>query len=124
MKDTKSRTNTILAMAGLCGLLAFPSIGFAENKAPMSIEAMALSAAATPEQHEALAAYFREKAADARKVVKTHRQMAARVNNKSKGYGAGMVRHCTALADAAENEATAYDALAALEDEEAKATAK
>lgn len=124
MNTTKLGTITIIGAAGLVAALALPSIGRAEQKATLSIEALATETATTAAQHEALAAYYRGKAADARAVVKTHRDMAASFVSKADTGMTSMRAHCERLASAAEQEAVEYDALAAVQDAEAKKAAK
>ena len=124
MDRVNHRTNAIVAAAGLCSLLALPSAGSAEDKEPMSIEALAEQSATTAAQHEALAAYYRGKAQNARAEVRRHRSMALSFNSKSAGAEAGMRMHCDRLADAAQQSATEYDAMAAIHDEEAKKAPK
>src|SRR5688572_1699967 len=121
MNGMTHRTNTIIAMAGLCALLGLPSLSNAADNAPLSIEALAEQAATTPAQHEALATYYRGKADEARAEVTKHRQMALSFPAKS---GSGMTAHCNNLAEAAQKTAVEYDAMAALHDEEAKKAAK
>jgi hypothetical protein len=121
MIGTNTPTNTIIAVAGLCALLAVPSLAVAADKALPSIEALAEQAATTPAHHEALAAYYRGKAEAARGEVNHHREMALSFSSKG---GSGMQAHCQSLVDAAQKSATAYDAMAAMHDEEARKTAK
>jgi hypothetical protein len=122
MTTTNHSTNTIVAVAALCALLALPSLTIAaEAKATPSIEALAEQAASTPAQHEALAAYYRGKADAARAEAERHKEMA--VSFPSKG-ASGMQAHCQALTDAAQKSAAAYDAMAAIHDETAKKATK
>lgn len=109
--------NVALAAAGLCALVALPSPGMAESKETKSLEVMAAEGATTPEQHQALAAFYRQKAADARAVVRDHKLMAASYHTKSPEGQSGMSAHCAGLADAAQKEATEYNAMAAEHEE-------
>lgn len=110
----------LLLAAGLGILFAQPFAIAAQAEEPKSLEALAAESASTPAQHQALAAYYRQKAAAAREEVKTHRTMALSYSSRSAGAAAGMRAHCDNLAKAAEQQATEYDALAALHDAEAK----
>ena len=121
MNTNNHRTNAIFAAAGLCALLAVPSLSGAADKALPSIEQLAEQAATTPAQHEALAAYYRGKAEEARAEVTKHKEMALSFSSKS---GGGMQGHCNGLADAAQKAATEYDGMAAVHDQEAKTAAK
>lgn len=121
MIRTNQTTHAILTAAGLCALLVLPASAFAADKATPSIETLAEQAATTPAQHEALAAYYRGKADAARAEAKRHQEMA--VNFPSKG-GTGMQAHCQALTEAAQKSATAYDAMAAIHDEQARTATK
>lgn len=124
MDSMNHRMNPVLAAAGLCALLAAPSVVTAEDKEQISIEALAEEAANTPAKHEALAAYYREKAADARAEMTRHRSMALSFSSHSVGAEAGMAMHCDRLAKAAQQAATEYDAMAAIHDAKAKKPAK
>ena len=50
------------------------------------------------------------------RVLTLHRQMAVSFSSRSAGAEAGMESHCDRLADAAQQSATEYDALAAFHD--------
>jgi len=117
------QTNAIIALTGLCALLALPAMGFAGESAK-SLEAIAAETATTAAQHQALAAYYREKAADQRAVVKTHKDMAASFVSKADTGASNMRAHCESLGKAAEQLAAEYDAMAAVQDEEAKKAGK
>lgn len=84
-----------------------------------SLESIVVQSASTPEQHRALAEYYRGKARDARADVARHKQM-------SRTYSIGNVRraremreHCDKLAAAYEAAAVEYEALAAEHESEA-----
>jgi hypothetical protein len=105
------------------------ALAFALCAAPMAVSAgedhdleeMMVETAATPAQHEALAAHFRARAESARREAARHRAMG-------KAYAGGrMARspsppstHCTKLANMFDEQATEYDALAAAHEAEAK----
>ena len=112
--------NTLLAAAGFCGLLALPAIGVAEDKAARSIEELAAESATTPAQHQALAAYYREKATRARREVTRYRAMPIGFNGRSPGAEAGVRATYDRLAEAAKKAAIQADSIAAFHDAEAK----
>lgn len=124
MNASRTTTIAILAAAALFTTLALPAVGQAADKETLSIEALAEQSATTAAQHEALAAYDRQKADEARAEVKKHRQMAVSFSSRSPGAEAGMAAHCARLADAAQQTANEYDAMAAFHDAEAKKAAK
>jgi hypothetical protein len=121
MRNRNLGTNTIVAVAALCSLLALPSATPAADQATVSLEALAEQSATTAAQHESLAAYYRGKAGAARAEAKNHQSMA--LSFPSKG-SSGMQAHCQNLADAAQKAATSYDAMAAIHDEEATKAGK
>ncbi len=125
MNSTNYRMNVTLAAAGLCATLALPSFGIAEDKEPMSIESMAEAAAKTPEQHQALAAYYQGKAKDARAEAQRHVGMAESFGSSHAGVGQpAMKLHCDSLAKAAQQQAADYDAMAAEHEAMAKKATK
>ena len=124
MNILKNNTLTVLSAAGLFAMLVVPAIGMAEDKQTVSIEVLAEQSATTAEQHQSLAAYYHQKAEDARAEVKKHRQMAVSFSSRSAGAEAGMKSHCDNLADAARKSAIEYDAMAAEHEAEAKKAAK
>ena len=125
MDRTNRRMNLVVTAAGLCAMLALPSVGTADDKQLPSIEAMAVAAAKTPEQHMALAAYYREKAAGARADAQRHVGMAeAFVNARSANTLPAMRQHCDSLAKAAREQAATYDAMASEHEAEAKKAGK
>jgi hypothetical protein len=109
---------TFLGAAGIAVLLALPVPAFsAESK---SLEALAAESATGAEQHQALAAYYKDKASAARAEAKSHQGMALSYSSHSAGAAAGMTSHCNNLAKAATSAAAEYDALAAFHESEAK----
>lgn len=67
-----------------------------------------------PEQHQALASYYKEKAADAKKDLEVHRSMKKGFTTNSKFAGAygGMQSMCDELIKSDEAAIKAYDAMA------------
>ena len=78
-----------------------------------------LESAKTAADHEALAAYFRDKASAARRVAQRHQAML--VARTSKGPSPWHA-HCTRLIKAYKKQATDYDSLAAVQEKMAKDT--
>jgi hypothetical protein len=98
--------------------LAPPALVFAAEAEP--IESLIIKMASTPEQHRALADYYREKAAAARAAVATHKSMAASYAGGKLAHRAQMQEHCNKIIAANEALAKEYDALAAMHDADAK----
>jgi hypothetical protein len=104
-------------------LLALSGAAVAADSSTKSVEQIATEAATTPEQHQTLADFYKQKAADAREEATKHRNMASTLVSRSPDPQTAMRNHCAALADAATKAAAEYDALAKLHEDEAK-TAK
>ena len=125
MNRTNRPLNVIVTAAGLCAMLALPSLGIAEDKQPTSIEAMAEAAAKTPEQHMALAAHYREKAAQAHADAQRHVGMAESfATARSANTLPAMRQHCETLSKASRDQEAAYTAMAAEHEAEAKKAGK
>ena len=106
------------------------ALGFAIAVAPLAgiagaddhgLEQILAETASTPAQHQALAKYYRAKAADAKAEAESHRTMA-------KNYSAGVsmplakqrAEHCGKLAKLADDQAAEYEKLAASHESQAK----
>lgn len=100
----------ILRLAPLALLLTCATFAQAADPAPVdaSIEELAVSLAQTPAQHEAVAAYYDSKAAEARAAAKRHKRMAGAYSGK----GEPMAAHCRNLAKTFNSLAKEYTALA------------
>jgi hypothetical protein len=85
-----------------------------------SIESVLIKMATTPEQHRALADYYRGKAADARRDAANHKAMAASYAGTKLAYRLDMQEHCNKIIANDEALAKEYDALAAMHDADAK----
>ena len=110
------------AVALLLGFLAFSVQTAVAQTHEKYLEELAIEGADTPAEHEALAAHFKAKAADARAEAARHEAMA-------KSYGGGLVKltqkgqmqqHCKKLAEGAKDSAAQYDSLAKAHEDEAK----
>jgi hypothetical protein len=118
MKMITPKTTGPLLMAALCMLLATPTFSAAGST---SLEAIAIEAASTPEQFQALADHYKGKAAQARANAGTHKAMASSmVNSKSPNADSSMRAHCEQLVATYEKAATEYEAMAAAFEAKAK----
>jgi len=77
-----------------------------------SLEQVLVEGASTPQQHAALATYYEEKAAAARKDAESHRAMSKSYTGVKMSQAATMKDHCDKLAAYADDQAKEYDALA------------
>jgi len=111
---------TRFAVALLLGALALsPGSAAAEEQAD-SLEQIVVEMADTPAEHAALAKHYRAQADQARALAKRHLSMGrAYVGGKST-QGRQFQNHCRKIAEQQEAMAQEYDALAKLQDEEAK----
>jgi hypothetical protein len=110
-----------IAVALALGFLAFsPRIGVAQTH-DHYLEELAIEGADTPAEHEALAAHYRAKAADARADAKRHEGMAQSYGRMEKPVQKGMMQqHCKKLAENAKDNAAQYESLAKAHEDEAK----
>lgn len=104
---------SIALLLGLPLLVAAPGAASAEvHEGHTSLEQLVVESAETPQEHEALARYYQEKAERMRRLSAEHRSMGA-------AYGAGKMRqrermkeHCSELAEDFEEAAEEYEAMA------------
>jgi hypothetical protein len=89
-----------------------------------SLEELVSKMANTPEEHEAVADYFRGKAQAARGEVETHKRMARSYGGGKASAADQMKAHCDRIADAQSALAKEYEELAKLHEAEAEAKAK
>ena len=96
---------------------------FASAAEEMDIMHM-IQTAKTPADHEAIAKYYDEQAAQAKKSAEMHRKMASTYTGggtpSGKGTKASFPQHCTALAKEFDEEAAHYAAMAEMQRELAK----
>lgn len=113
------RTIALMAAGGLLALA--PAGAWAQTPATTTqhLEHLMIDKATTPADHEALARYYRMKAADATSLAQEHREMAKRYHGKP-GEVRKMKKHCDKIADLNEELAAQYEALAKGEDAAAK----
>lgn len=101
-----------IALGPMAGIAAADDYG---------LEQILAETATTPAQHQALAKYYRAKAADAKSEAERHRTMA---KNYSAGASMPMAKqrseHCGKLASLADSEAAEYEKLATTHETQAK----
>jgi hypothetical protein len=110
-----------IGLALLLGsLLLSPSLALAADEGH-SLEQLVIETADTPAEHAALAKHYRAKAAEARAEASRHEGMARAYALKTKvGARSQMAEHCKKIAANSTATATEYDALAKLQEAEAK----
>jgi hypothetical protein len=110
------------AVAFLFGALALSPGWAAAEEEGESLEQLVVEMAQTPAEHAAIAKHYRTQADVARKLAQRHLSMGrAYVGGKST-QGRQFQNHCRKIAEQQEAMAQEYDALAKLQDEEAKKT--
>jgi hypothetical protein len=110
--------NRICAIALALGLAVAPAVGIA---ASTPLEELVSRMADTPEEHQAVADYFRGKAEAARAEAESHQRMGKSYTGASKLRDREqMKQHCDAIAKAQGAIADEYEALAKLHEAEAK----
>jgi len=105
------------------GLLALaPAAAWAQTPASTTqhLEHLMIDNADTPAEHQALARYYRMKAADAKSLAEEHRAMAKSYTQGKPGEVAAMKKHCDKIATLNEELAGQYEELAKGEDAAAK----
>lgn len=116
MKIIKSNPgrSTILAFVATM-LLAQGGAAWAGGAAVPTVEQLAIESITTPEQHAAMAAFFRSKAAEARAVAARHEAMGRAYDNpgRPKPGSAVMRGHCERLVKSAQADAAVYEQMAA-----------
>ena len=104
-------------------------LGAALIAAPLATVAMAddeavvnalIESASTPAQHQALANYFKAKAAVATREAADHRAMAKSYSGQKATISAAQAEHCNRLASLSESQAAEYEQLAATHEAAAK----
>ncbi len=94
-----------IGLAGCAGVATSPSAALQQQ----------IEAARTPADHEALAAYYVDKALAARTSAEEHRRMGKTYQGSPPGGrgGGSMSAHCNAIASGYQDIATRFDAMAA-----------
>ncbi len=93
-------------------------IAWADDSA---LEAILAETATTPAQHQALAKYYRAKAADAKAEAETHRSMVKSYSGVRISDAKARAEHCDKLASLGDQQAAEYEKLAASHEAQAKA---
>ena len=106
---------TIATVAAGCLLALAPAAGWAQTPASDSLLQVMVDSASTPEQHQALARYFRAKAADAKALAETHQAMSRSYSGKP-GEMRNMGKHCDQIAKLNQDLAAQYESLAKAEE--------
>jgi len=95
------------------GLGLLPTgLATANDAADHGLEQLLIESATTPEQHLALANYFKARATAAREDAAYHRRMGASYSGGKLATLQAQKAHCDKLATLAESAAGEYDALA------------
>jgi len=107
-----------LALAFSLAFLLAPGVSLAQ--ADDSLEKVLIETASTPAQHQALATFFRAKAAEAKQDAESHRNMTRWYGSKNP-VATKQSGHCKDIAAKFDELAKDYEALAAGHEAEAKA---
>lgn len=113
---------TIAMMSAGCLLSLAPAGAWAQTPANTSqhLEHLMIQNADTPAEHQALANYYRMKAADAKALAAEHRAMAKSYTGGNVASLRTMKKHCDRIAQLNDELATQYEDLAKGEDAAAK----
>jgi hypothetical protein len=90
------------------------------NTTAQHLEHLMIDNADTPAEHQALARYYRMKAADAKELAAEHRSMARSYTGGNVASLRSMKQHCDRIAELNEQLAAQYEDLAKGEDAAAK----
>ena len=112
------RTITMLA-AGFVLALAPAAVSMADTSTTQHLEHLMVENADTPAEHQALAKYYRMKAADAKSLAEEHRAMGKQYGGKP-GEVRRMAKHCDRIAELNDELAAQYESMAKGEDAAAK----
>lgn len=110
---------SVLSALTLSVALLLPTAVIATESSTAPIEKLISEIADKPEQHQAIANYYREKIADARKDLEVHIKMRKAYEvgyAKSQDMIAGMRKHCDKLIANLESNIKVYEALVAEHD--------
>jgi len=109
----------LIFLATAIALLAGPLAAIAAAADP-SLEQVLIESAATPQQHAALATYYAEKAAAARKDAEYHRAMGKSYSGAKATQLAMMKDHCEKLGALYDEQAKEFDLMASMQRDMAK----
>jgi hypothetical protein len=108
---------TIATLTAACLLALAPAAGWAQaaGSGGADLLQVMVDSATTPAQHQALARYFRAKAADAKALAETHQAMSRSYSGKP-GELRNMKNHCDQIAKLNQDLAAQYESLAKAEE--------
>lgn len=112
-----SRIHALLLVSALAAL---PATALSDDASSASLEQVLIESASTPKAHQALAIYYTEKAAAARKDATYHRAMGKAYSGGKMTQVEMMKNHCEKLATLSDDEAKEYDAMASMHRDLAK----
>jgi len=113
----------MITMMGAGALLALAPTGTWAQTPTMTgqhLEHLMIQNADTPAEHQALAGYYRMKAADAKSLAAEHRAMAKSYSGGNVASLRTMKKHCDKIAELNDQLAAQYEELAKAEDAAAK----
>jgi hypothetical protein len=105
----------IAMVAAGCLLALAPAAAWAQASASADLLQVMVDSANTPAQHQALARYFRARAAEAKALAETHQAMSRSYSGKP-GEIRNMNKHCDQIAKLNQDLAVQYDSLAKAEE--------
>ena len=105
----------IATLAAGCLLALAPAVGWAQASGSADLLQVMVDSANTPAQHQALARYFRARAAEAKALAETHQAMSRSYSGKP-GEIRTMNKHCDQIAKLNQDLAAQYDSLAKAEE--------
>ncbi len=109
-----------IVIGPLLGALALaPSFASAQQDSG-SLEQLTAGTAHTKAEHQVLAKYYAEEAADARALASRHQAMGRAYLGSKSGNKQALTNHCTKIAEQQEAMAKEFDALAKMHEDEAK----
>ncbi len=103
---------SLLRVVVLGVVVAAVPIALVARADDQAIVEVLIESASTPAQHQALADYYKAKAADAKKEAANHRAMAKTYGGQKASISAAQMDHCNKLASLMDSEAAEYEALA------------
>jgi 2-polyprenyl-6-methoxyphenol hydroxylase-like FAD-dependent oxidoreductase len=108
---------TIASLAAVCLLAWAPAAAWAQASTSGSQDLLQVlvDSANTPAQHQALARYFRARAAEAKALAETHQAMSRSYSGKP-GEIRSMNKHCDQIAKLNQELAAQYESLAKAEE--------
>jgi len=109
-----SRIHVALIAVGLA--LAPIGLAWSHDEDQSSLEQILVESATTPQQHAALAKYYRGKASEARERAAEHKRMGASYGGTKMAIAQAGKEHCDKLAALNESTAAEYDKMASEHD--------